>query len=46
MQKRRRLKQAMPLVERLSQHAQQLRKEAKGLPPAVNVRNWSVRLGS
>ena len=33
MQKRRRLKQAMPLVERLSQQAQQLRKEAKGLPP-------------
>jgi hypothetical protein len=33
MQKRRGLKQAMPLVERLSQQAQQLRKEAKGLPP-------------
>ena len=33
MQKRRRLKQAMPLVERLSQQAQQLRKEAKDLPP-------------
>ena len=33
MQKRRRLKQAMPLVERLSQQAQQLRKEGKGLPP-------------
>jgi hypothetical protein len=33
MQKRRRLKQAMAVVERLSQQAQQLRKEGKGLPP-------------
>lgn len=32
MQRRRRFKQVMPLVQRLSQHAQQLRKQAKGLP--------------
>jgi hypothetical protein len=30
---RRRFKQVVPLDQRLAQHAQQLRKEAKGLPP-------------
>ena len=31
--KRRRVKQTVPLDQRLAQHAQKLRKEAKGLPP-------------
>jgi hypothetical protein len=30
---RRRFKQVVPLDQRLAQHAQQLRNEAKGLPP-------------
>jgi hypothetical protein len=41
-----RFRQAMPLVERLSQQTQQLRKEAKALSPGGEREELVRRLGS
>ena len=47
---RRRFKQVVPLDQRLAQHAQQLRKEAKGLPPSGEreklIRKWQLETAS